>query len=676
MTSETKKHKPKKGHPTKKLREIAPQKAIPPYPQVPPVMISKKPGHDFYLYVNASWLQKVKTPTYRSAFGVSEELEELIKENFLILVEKSAAYAKKANTSRKEDEKAFQNVGRFALSALRPSVQPKSIHLLKTLLNDINCIRDTKDITKVLAIFAKMRVTSLLSFYTFYEPANKITARCALAPGQLGLPDISYYFPSAPEKSTTLILYGKLLDKVGALLDLDEKLSGVIHIETIFAKHLQKLQYQLDIQIEGKELPQRFQAFDWEPFWKTIGYKGWKEHTLKLNPPGWIKSIDKLLHSMSLEDWKLLLKTHMILHALPLLPPPFDDIHSEFYEKHLRGQSKKLPQTELTVRLLQEWMPNTMSRLYLKYLFDDSLKTEATGFIKKIQAAAIDRIQMTNWFSEKTREKAIEKVRKMKLGVAYPARLPPIEKGHLQTDNLLQNILLLGEDHTHDEVYKINKQIDVENEWDDAVYAVNGFYYSEVNQLILPAGSLLWPFYHSKAPLGWNFGGLGALIGHEMTHAFDSDGKEYNSVGHREKWWTAQDNKEYTKRTKALIHLYNKAKILGHPVNGVLTLNENISDLGGLAIALDALQLELKKMKLGPEKEKEAYRNFFISYAVSWRIKEKPEKMLQGLFMDRHAPAVLRVNLIVSQFDEWYEAFDIQVKDSLYIPPEERIRIF
>jgi predicted metalloendopeptidase len=161
-----------------------------------------------------------------------------------------------------------------------------------------------------------------------------------------------------------------------------------------------------------------------------------------------------------------------------------------------------------------------------------------------------------------------------------------------------------------------------------------------------------------------------------MTHAFDSDGKEYNWEGRKEKWWTVQDNREYNRRTKALVKLFNNARVLGHPVNGTLTLNENISDLGGLAIALDALNLECLRSGVTATQKKEAYRNFFISYAVSWRIKEKPEKILQGLFMDRHAPAPLRVNLIVSQFDEWYDAFGIEVKDKLYIPPDERIRIF
>jgi putative endopeptidase len=356
-----------------------------------------------------------------------------------------------------------------------------------------------------------MRITSLFSFYTFFEPGKKIIARCALGPGQLGLPDTSYYFPSSPEKSNTLLKYETMLSKISEFLELDENLSGVIEIEKVFAKYLYKIQYQEETKIPGKELLSKFPSIDWDIFWKTIGYKSWKDHIIKINPPGWIKAIDKLLETLSLDHWKLLLKTHLILHALPMLPPPYDDIHSEFYEKHLRGQTKKLPQKELTVRLLQEWMPNTMSRLYLKYFFDDTLKKEATDFVKMIQRAAIDRIQSTEWFSEGTRKKAVQKVQKMKLGIAYPSHLPTLESVHLKTDNLFQNILSLGEEHTGDEVNKINKPMDVSNEWDDAVYAVNAFYYSEVNQLILPAGSLLWPFYHSKAPFGWNFGGLGNI---------------------------------------------------------------------------------------------------------------------------------------------------------------------
>lgn len=674
--SETKKRRHKKGHMTRKVQEIYQLKVIPHFPAVPPVQNSKRPGHDFYQFVNARWLKSVKTPSYRSAYGVSEELEEEIKLKLLILLEKGIDFAKKGQKPDSIYEKAFQQMGEFGLSALRPAVQIKSILLLKKMIYDINCIRNISEVSNMLGTFAKFRISSFLSFYTYYEAGSPIYGRVALAPGQLGLPDTSYYFPTEESKETPLSSYAQLLDKLSELLQFDEKLGPAAQLEVHFAKELLQSQFEKEELYSGKKLEKEFPTLDWNEFWKGVGYSDWKSYTIRVNPPGWLLAIDKALKDLPLETWKLLLKTHLLLHALPLLPPPYDEIHSAFFEKQLRGQARKLPQKELTIRLLQDWMPTTTSKLYLKYFVDKHLKKEATAFTKSIQAAAINRIQQTTWFTSKTREKAVEKVRKMKLGVAYPASLEPLTGIQLQTDNLLQNVLLLGTHHTTQEVGKANTKINIEKEWEEAIYAVNAYYYSEINQLILPAGSLLWPFYHPNAPPGWNYGGLGAVIGHEMTHAFDSDGKDYNWEGKKENWWTIQDNKEYTKKTKALIELFNQAKILDHPVNGALTLNENISDLGGLAIALDALKLDCDAKKVSETLRNEAYRNFFISYAVSWRIKEKPEKSIQGLFMDRHAPAQLRVNLIVSQFDEWYKAFDIQVNDTLYIPPEERIRIF
>jgi putative endopeptidase len=222
----------------------------------------------------------------------------------------------------------------------------------------------------------------------------------------------------------------------------------------------------------------------------------------------------------------------------------------------------------------------------------------------------------------------------------------------------------------------VGKEVDVNRYWDDVVYSTNAHYYTETNQMILPAGSFTWPFYHEAAPIGWNYGGLGAVISHEITHAFDMDGMKYSVIGEKKNWWTTTDLKKYKKIASRLVERFGKARVLGHPVNGSLTLDENISDLGGLAIALDALKMDLIRRKASVTQEKEAYRNFFLSYAVSWRVKDSPERALQRLFMDRHAPTPLRVNYVVNQFDEWYEIFEIQVADELYLPPEERIRIF
>jgi putative endopeptidase len=278
--------------------------------------------------------------------------------------------------------------------------------------------------------------------------------------------------------------------------------------------------------------------------------------------------------------------------------------------------------------------------------------------------------------SPATKKKAVEKVEALRLNIGSPDSFPPLPKVNLQTDTLLQNILLLGEEYTLLDMQMIGKEVNVDNYWDDVVYSTNAHYYTETNQMILPAGSFTWPFYHKAAPLGWNYGGLGAVISHEMTHAFDMDGMTYTASGEKKNWWTTVDLKKYKKIAALLVDRFSEGKVLGHPVNGSLTLDENISDLGGVAIALDALKLDLIQRKVNFGEEMKAYQNFFIAYAVSWRVKDSPERALQRLFMDRHAPTPLRVNYVVNQFDEWYETFNIQVADELYLPPEERIRIF
>jgi predicted metalloendopeptidase len=212
--------------------------------------------------------------------------------------------------------------------------------------------------------------------------------------------------------------------------------------------------------------------------------------------------------------------------------------------------------------------------------------------------------------------------------------------------------------------------------WDDAIFAVNAYYYNEGNRLILPAGMLRWPFFHTAAGDGWNFGGLGATIGHEICHAFDDDGKDYDEHGNRNPWWSRSERSRYLKKTKALIQLFNETKYFGHTLNGELTLSENIADLGGLDIALSALKRRLDQQGIQGEKRKEELCNFFMSFAVSWRTKERKEKALQSLFMDVHAPPIARVNNIVCQFDDWYECFNVTAEHALYKAPTDRIRIF
>ena len=646
------------------------QGVLPAIPQVPSPLTLKKPGFDFFEYVNGAWLKKTKIPENTSSFGVSEELDAEIDKQIDKILKKSIQFAKLGKKPQGLHEVSMDLVGRLGMSALRPRIQNENIKYLKKLCKNLGCIRDLNDLSTTFSEFARYRITSLFSVTVYYEPGKKPVAKPYLCSGGLGLPNSSYY-KEAPGKSKMLLDYGKLLDQLSKELG-TEKLSTVIPLERFIADKTDMNQ----VIIHGSELPELCPSIHWEIFWTNLDIPEWKVLDIKIDSKEWLRQIHTAIKKFSFDDWKAFFTTHVVLHSLRVLPHPFDTLYFDFFEKGMRGQKRPPTRRELTIDLLKEWAPNSISYLYAELYIPKSLKSEIRKFVKEIQDAAVNRIQNSEWMSPPTQKKAIEKVEALRLDVGSPDSFPNLPKVNLQTDTLLQNILLLGEEYTLLDMRMVGKEVDVNRYWDDVVYSTNAHYYTETNQMILPAGSFAWPFYHEAAPLGWNYGGLGAVISHEITHAFDMDGMKYSAIGEKKNWWTTTDLKKYKKIASRLVERFSKARVLGHPVNGSLTLDENISDLGGLAIALDALKLDLIQRKASITQEKGAYRNFFLSYAVSWRVKDSPERALQRLFMDHHAPTPLRVNYVVNQFDEWYDIFEIEVADELYLPPEERIRIF
>jgi putative endopeptidase len=347
----------------------------------------------------------------------------------------------------------------------------------------------------------------------------------------------------------------------------------------------------------------------------------------------------------------------------------------ELYGHRMRGQSEKVPQHRLALRVAQTLLTGSLGDMFVRRHVPSRIKSDATALANEIRATAIHRVGNVEWMDLKTRHVAQKKLQNMEFGIAYPSIIQKDKKAHLNPENLLENILKLSHLDYLDEIKKINTHLNRKT-WDEAVFAVNAYYYNESNHLILPAGILRWPFFDVHASDGWNFGGIGATIAHEICHAFDNDGKDFDETGNRRPWWNKTELREYKKRTKEIIDLYNKTTYFGHHLNGALTLSENIADLEGVAIALDALKARLQKRGATDLEKGRQIRIFFISYAVSWRVKDRKEKAVQSLFMDSHAPSMARVNNIVSQFDDWYECFDIKPGQVLYRPSNERIRIF
>ncbi len=637
------------------------------------------PGQDFYSHVNGEWIRSTSIPSYTSTFGVSEEVESHIEGVLLREINRCRVVAEEGHDQVTEEGMIRDAIGRLVMSSMRPNKQKHSVEYLKKSVRGMGCIRDTKDLSTTLGSLCRFRIPTILSINIL--PSQRGGYTVSLSPGRVGLPDTSYYNGTAPGKTNVLYKYTNLIQHITTRIDVEDA-SRSIPFEARFSGLIHSAESDTTVRnMRVSELTRTFQNIDWIALLTSFGLpeKGLTNLSIHIDSEAFIKELNRECKETPIEIWKGLFSLHTILHALPYLPPPFDDWHFAFYGRLLRGQRKKVPQDILTLNIVEDQMAPALGYLFVKKYLTPEFKTQATQFVRKIVDSAEERMGKVEWFTPATRRAAAEKLRRAELSVAWseplvnrPPRMPA-----LQTDTLLANIYLLEESNTERQIQYLLSEKAPKGVWEESPYSVNAYYYHDTNELVIPAGSFFWPFYrydNEKGGVGWNFGGLGAVIAHEITHAFDAEGKEYGPRGDEGAWWTTADEKAYAQKTKALIELFGAKKVLGRPVDGALTMNENLADLGGLAIALDALKKEIGGL---PEAErKKQIQEFFVSYAVSWRTKEHAERRLQRLITDKHAPIELRVNLIVAQFEEWYEAFGVRTGDALYIPPEERIRVF
>lgn len=636
---------------------------------------SIKPGDDFYTYINGNWIHHARMPAFTSSYSVSEEVEDAVAANLMKEINKAVLAIKKNKSDLSKDEEL---IGTLSLSCLQTSYQQNSVAFLKSLVDKLGCIRDINDVASTLGDFLRYRINTILSIFSGPESKHSNSIYLCIASGSLGLPDVSYYKATAPGKMRTLLGYIQLLRRLSKDFDVPN-LELLASLEATCVGPLTKAFGDTEYLITGSKIAEDYRAVPWSILFQSsldLAPSEWSHKKFLVLSKSWLSYLNKLFRTLTLSQWKIWLAGNLILHALPILPPPYDDLHFDLFSRRLRGQTEKIPQKNLALLLCQQWLPTALGKIFEDCCLDKDTVRQAKKIAHAIQNAAIHRIHKTTWLDISTRKKAISKVRHIHFGIGVPEIWPELAtEPALVRDNLLHNILKLGELRTINDIELAKHSLNPKA-WDDPTFAVNAYYYNEGNRLIIPGGILHFPFFDKNKSLGWNYGGLGAAIGHELTHAFDVEGKQYNEKGNAVNWWLPKDNRAYNTKTRALVELYDNTKYEGHSVNGLLTLSENIADLGGVAIALQALEDILSSESPTDKEKKQQYVDFFTSYTISWRIKEKKIASLQGLIMDRHAPAPLRVNLIISHFQQWYYAFDINERDKLFIPLEKRITIF
>jgi putative endopeptidase len=638
-------------------------------PVVPAPMKGVKPAENFYMYVNGRWQNRAHIPPYAGSFGISEEIEEHVRDDLVATI---------------QHQDAKHPLSLLAKSVINPRVQTSNVRDLRQLLQGFQCIRNTDDVGRTIGQLNRIQSRAPITLTVAADAYRSDICRVHVYETTVGLPTRHDYEEEVGGKNKTVLEYASFLRKVGALLEV-EGVDQVIPLEKAILPYLSAGDSLRNP--EESYAPFTFEAL--QRRWKNVPWKtillSWgmptdlvRDSTFIITNERYVGNLNRMFEVFEIDAWRVWLRTCAILSFVEFLPPPFDDMHYRLFGRMLRGSSEKLPQTRLMLHVLKTYAPQTLSRAFVAEHVGEKIKYEAMTMVRRLKSATAARIRALPWMQATTKHIAVKKVAAMRFQVAYPAEWYNEFVGiNVDPERMLYNIWNLSTKDTNKMINSLGRGCgESDGTWDDGAFEVNAYYYPDKNLLTIPGGMLRPPFFDLSRSVAWNYGGIGAAIAHEITHGFDADGKNYDLHGNYREWWLATDNRKYEEMSQKLVDMYGGLTYFGARVDGRLTLSENIADLGGVSIALYALKDYLKEKRATPKEQLEAYQDFFTSYAVSWRNKDRPRKAKQSLLLDVHAPAPYRVNVVVRQFAEFYEAFGVKEGDEGWIDEADRVQLW
>jgi putative endopeptidase len=415
--------------------------------------------------------------------------------------------------------------------------------------------------------------------------------------------------------------------------------------------------------------------FDWKNFFALVGAPQTNE--IIVATPDFFKELSKMLKDEKLENWKSYIQWHFIASYAPNLSDDFVNENFSFFDQALRGSKELKPRWKRVSETADASLGDALGQLYVKKAFSPEAKVKANEMVNNLRAAFGERIKNLDWMSAETKEQALKKLASMRQKIGYTDKWNTYDGLDINRESFVLNILSSNEYEYKRDINKIGKEVDRE-EWGMTPATVNAYYNPLNNEIVFPAGILQPPFFNANADDAINYGGIGGVIGHEISHGFDDSGCKYDAEGNMKNWWTDEDKAKFDSKTAELVKQFDAFKVLDTvSVNGQLTLGENIADLGGLAVAYDAFKMELSKTgKNQPIDGLTPEQRFFLGWAQVWRIKMRDEAMLERIKTDSHAPGHLRAYAPLTHLMPFYEAFDAKEGDAMYKKPEERIVIW
>ncbi|HZY24625.1 MAG TPA: M13 family metallopeptidase, partial [Bacteroidales bacterium] len=610
-----------------------------------------KPGDDFFTYTNGKWLKNNPIPADKNAKDAFDELIERNRDNIKEIIIDAASSGDSVPGSNK------QKIGTFYKSGMDTvKIEEQGIKPLKVFFDKIESIKTIDDVQMTAAFFQSYSISPF--FYLFSNQdsknSNNVIAQCYQS--GLGLPERDYYFNNDESTKKIREKYLIHLTKMFELLKdqpavAEKNARTVMSMETQLAKASftnvenqdpQKTYNKFDI--EG--LNKLSQNIKWTAYFASTGYSDLKE--INIYQPGFFKELGNMMKSVSVNDWKTFLRWHLINSTASYLSKDFENQKFDFYYTTLSGQEKMEPRWKLVLDETSGSLGEAIGQLYVEKFFPPVAKERMTALVMNLKTSLKQRIENLAWMGPQTKQEALAKLDNMRVKVGYPNKWRDYSGLEITPDSYVMNVLNSQAFEFRYMMNKVGKPVDREA-WGMTPQTVNAGYYPNKNEIVFPAGILQPPFFNLDADDAVNYGAIGMVIGHEMTHGFDNQGRQFDKDGNLRDWWTKDDAKAFEDRASMLIDQYNHFEVLDSAfVNGKLTLGENIADLGGATISFNAYKLSLKgKVTPKPIDGFTDTQRFFLSYAQIWRNNMRDAELRKRIKTDEHSPAKVRINGVV-----------------------------
>ncbi|TCK84793.1 M13 family metallopeptidase [Albibacterium bauzanense] len=638
-----------------------------------------RPGDDFFHYANGVWMKNNPIPDKETRWGSFNELREFNAQAVKGLLEEAAA-----NTNATPGS-IEQRVGDFFKSSMDSLAIEEAG--AKPIIEDLNRIDKINDLKGIINEINHQQSTGLTSpFYDFYvyqdsKNANKNMPQ--LSQGGITLPDRDYYLVTNDRNNTIKEAYKKYIAALFKLTGLSEEqaaanFDAIWKTESILAKS-QKSRVEMRDPIATynkfslEQFSQNTQPFNWVEILPALKVNG--ADSIIVDNPQFFIDEGKLIASTPIEDLKVYLKWNILKKSAPYLSKDFVDANFAFAQV-LSGQKVMTPRWQRNFTLIDNTIGDLLGQLYVAKYFTPEAKQRMQDLVKNLSVTFAERIQDLDWMSEETKKKALEKLNAFTPKIGYTDKWETYDGLEINADDFYGNVKRADQWNYDYMVSQYGKPVD-RTRWGMTPPTVNAYYNPVNNEIAFPAGILQFPFFAFEADDAINYGGIGAVIGHEMTHGFDDQGRQFAADGNLKDWWTSEDATKFKERADKVVDQYNKYTVLDTiNVNGNLTLGENLADLGGLAIAYAAF----KKTPQGQSNELidglTPDQRFFLSWAQVWRMNIRPETAAQFILVDPHSPADARTVGPIVNMDAWYKAFNIQEGDKLFVPEKDRIKVW